>query len=78
MEFALPDDLQLLQRTVRSFVEEQLMPHAEAIEHEDRIPREIIDAMAGMGLFGIGFREESGGQGFGKLARAQCARRMLG
>ena len=67
MEFALPDDLQLLQRAVRSFVEEQLMPHAEAIEHEDRIPREIIDAMAGMGLFGIGFREESGGQGFGKL-----------
>ena len=67
MEFALPDDLQLLQRTVRSFVEEQLLPHAEAIENEDRIPREILEAMAGMGLFGIGFREESGGQGFGKL-----------
>jgi len=26
-----------------------------------------IDAMAAMGLFGIGFREEVGGQGFGKL-----------
>jgi acyl-CoA dehydrogenase len=67
MDFALPEDLQLLQRSVRSFVEEKLLPHAETIEKNDSIPRELIDAMAGMGLFGIGFREEVGGQGFGKL-----------
>ncbi len=67
MDFALPDDLQLLQRSVRSFVEDKLLPQAEAIEKSDRISREVIDAMAGMGLFGIGFREEVGGQGFGKL-----------
>jgi acyl-CoA dehydrogenase len=67
MDFALPQDLQLLQRSVRSFVEEKLLPHAETIEKNDSIPRELIDAMAGMGLFGIGFREEVGGQGFGKL-----------
>ena len=67
MDFTLPEDLQLLQRSVRAFVEEKLFPYAEAIEKEDRIPREVIGAMAGMGLFGIGFREEVGGQGFGKL-----------
>jgi alkylation response protein AidB-like acyl-CoA dehydrogenase len=67
MDFALPDDLQLLQRSVRSFVEEKLLPQAETIERDDRISREVIDVMAGMGLFGIGFREEVGGQGFGKL-----------
>ena len=67
MDFALPDDLQLLQRSVRSFVEDKLLPQAEAIEKSDRISREVIDAMAGMGLFGIGFSEEVGGQGFGKL-----------
>jgi acyl-CoA dehydrogenase len=67
MDPALPEDLQLLQRSVRSFVEEKLVPHARTIEQDDRIPRELIDAMAGMGLFGIGFREEVGGQGFGKL-----------
>jgi acyl-CoA dehydrogenase len=27
----------------------------------------VIDAMAGMGLFGLGFSQEIGGQGFGKL-----------
>jgi len=67
VDAALPEELQLLQRSVRSFVEEQLVPRADEIEKSDRIPRDVIDAMAGMGLFGIGFREEVGGQGFGKL-----------
>jgi len=67
VDAALPEELQLLQRSVRSFVEEQLVPRAAEIEKSDRIPRDVIDAMAGMGLFGIGFREEVGGQGFGKL-----------
>ena len=67
MDAALPEELQILQRSVRSFVEEQLVPRADEIEKSDRIPRDVIDAMAGMGLFGIGFREEVGGQGFGKL-----------
>ena len=67
MDFALPDDLALLQKSVRAFVDEQLLPQADTIEKDDRISRPLIDAMAGMGLFGIGFREEVGGQGFGKL-----------
>jgi acyl-CoA dehydrogenase len=67
MDTTLPDDLQLLQRTVRAFVDEQLVARAEEIETSDRIPSEVIDAMAALGLFGIGFREEVGGQGFGKL-----------
>ncbi|HEY8758497.1 MAG TPA: acyl-CoA dehydrogenase family protein, partial [Candidatus Limnocylindria bacterium] len=67
MDATLPDELQLLQRSVRAFVEEQLVPRGEEIEKSDRIPRDVIDAMAGMGLFGIGFPEDVGGQGFGKL-----------
>ena len=67
MDTALPEELQLLQRSVRAFVEEQLLPRANEIERTDRIPRDVIDAMAGMGLFGIGFPESAGGQGFGKL-----------
>ena len=67
MDFELPEDLRLLQKSVRAFVDEQLLPHADTIEKTDRIPPALIEAMAGMGLFGIGFREEVGGQGFGKL-----------
>jgi len=67
MDFTLPEELLLLQRSIRAFVDERLLPHAETIEETDAIPRPVIDAMADMGLFGIGFREEVGGQGFGKL-----------
>src|SRR2546427_7374677 len=67
MEPVLPEELVMLQRSVREFVETQLAPLEREIEEKDEIPRAVIDAMAGMGLFGLGFREELGGQGFGKL-----------
>jgi len=67
MDPTLPEDLLLLQRSVRAFVDERLAPRADEIERSDRIPDDIIAALAEMGLFGIGFREEVGGQGFGKL-----------
>ena len=57
----------MLQRSVRQFVEERLAPLEREIEEKDEIPRALIDSMAEMGLFGLGFREELGGQGFGKL-----------
>ena len=67
MDPVLPDDLVMLQRSVREFVEERLSPLEREIEEKDEIPRSVIDAMAGMGLFGLGFSEDVGGQGFGKL-----------
>src|SRR5881296_2717543 len=67
MNPVLPEELQMLQRSVRQFVDERLAPLEREIEEKDEIPRAAIDAMAGMGLFGLGFREEVGGQGFGKL-----------
>src|SRR5947209_1922628 len=67
MNTALPEELQMLQRSVRQFVDERLAPLEREIEEKDEIPRHVIDAMAGMGLFGLGFSEKVGGQGFGKL-----------
>jgi acyl-CoA dehydrogenase len=67
MDPFLPDELLMLQRSVRQFVDEQLAPIEREIEEKDEIPRSVIDAMASMGLFGLGFSEEVGGQGFGKL-----------
>ncbi len=63
----LPEELHLLQRTAREFVEERLQPHEHEIEERNEIPRALLDEIAQMGLFGIGFPEELGGQGFGKL-----------
>ena len=67
MDTALPEDIRLLQRTVRGFVDEVLAPCAKDIEEKDEIPRALIGKMGEAGLFGIGHAEEFGGQGFGKL-----------
>ena len=67
MNPVLPDELLMLQRSVREFVETRLEPLSREIEERDAIPRSAIDDMAEMGLFGLGFAEDRGGQGFGKL-----------
>jgi alkylation response protein AidB-like acyl-CoA dehydrogenase len=67
MDVQLPEDIRLLQRTVRGFVDEVLAPCAKEIEDRDEIPPGLIAKMGEAGLFGIGHAEELGGQGFGKL-----------
>src|SRR5712691_7749600 len=67
MDTQLPEDIRLLQRTVRGFVDDVLAPCAKEIEEKDEIPRALIAKMGAAGLFGIGHEEALGGQGFGKL-----------
>ena len=67
MDPDLPEELKLLQTSVRKFVDETLAPHEKEIEDKDEISRELIGAMGAAGLFGIGHDEKWGGQGFGKL-----------
>jgi alkylation response protein AidB-like acyl-CoA dehydrogenase len=67
VDTVLPEDVRLLQRSVRAFVDEVLAPCAKEIEEKDEIPRALIAKMGEAGLFGIGHAEELGGQGFGKL-----------
>ncbi len=67
MQPELPEDIRLLQRTIRAFVDDVLAPRSKEIEEKDEIPRELIARMGDVGLFGIGHDERWGGQGFGKL-----------
>jgi len=67
MQPELPEDIRLLQRTIRAFVDDVLAPRSKEIEEKDEIPRELIARMGEAGLFGIGHDERWGGQGFGKL-----------
>lgn len=67
MDLELPEELRLLQQSVRRFVDETLAPHEREIEEKDHISRDLIRAMGDAGLFGIGHDERWGGQGFGKL-----------
>jgi acyl-CoA dehydrogenase len=67
MDFDIPDDLALLARTVRDFVETRLQPIEKQVEDTDEIPDEIVREMAGLGFFGLPFPEECGGVGAGDL-----------
>jgi len=67
MDFDIPDELQLLARTARDFVETRLQPIEKQVEDSDEIPSEIVREMAALGFFGLPFPEEYGGAGAGDL-----------
>lgn len=58
-----------LRKTVRSFVEQDILPHLNQWESDGEIPRELHKKAAALGLLGAGFPEGVGGEG-GDLADA--------
>lgn len=67
MDFTLPDDVRMIQATVRDYVRDRLVPLTMQIERDDAVPDEILQEMKDLGLFSIPFPEEYGGGGFGEL-----------
>src|SRR4051812_32170633 len=56
--------------TVRSFVDKEIIPHAQALEHADEYPTEIVDGLKELGIFGLTIPEEFGGLGESLLTYA--------
>lgn len=54
---------QELRKTVRGFVEQEILPHLADWERDGEIPRELHREAAALGLLGAGFPEEVGGDG---------------
>jgi alkylation response protein AidB-like acyl-CoA dehydrogenase len=63
MFFALDDETQLLQRTVRDFAQAEVAPAAAELDRTKSFPYEIVAKMAALGWMGIPFPEEVGGAG---------------
>ncbi|MDY6807605.1 MAG: acyl-CoA dehydrogenase family protein [Actinomycetota bacterium] len=61
---------------VRRFVDKQVIPVAQELEHSDTYPQEIVDGMAEMGLFGLMIPEEFGGLGESLLTYALCVEEL--
>lgn len=53
----------LFKKTLQRFVNERLIPNEDRVEEDDAVPAEIIEEMAGLGLFGMSIPEEYGGLG---------------
>ncbi|MFF0815702.1 acyl-CoA dehydrogenase family protein [Rhodococcus sp. NPDC003318] len=59
----LPDEYAQLAKTVRDFAQSVVAPVAAEHDANHTFPYEVVDGMADLGLFGLPFPEEYGGQG---------------
>jgi len=55
---------------VRAFVDKEIIPHAQRLEHADEYPADVVDGMREMGLFGLTIDPEYGGLGESLLTYA--------
>ncbi|WP_137290604.1 acyl-CoA dehydrogenase family protein [Natronorubrum halophilum] len=63
MEFRFTDEQRQIIDMVAEFVDEEVVPIADEIDHEDEFPRKLVDELAELGLMGMPFPEEYGGAG---------------
>jgi alkylation response protein AidB-like acyl-CoA dehydrogenase len=57
----LPDDEQLIVRTVREFVDKDVKPVVQELEHSNTYPENLIERMKELGIYGLAIPEEYGG-----------------
>ncbi|MBV8992593.1 MAG: acyl-CoA dehydrogenase family protein [Pseudonocardiales bacterium] len=62
--------------TVKTFVDKEIIPVAQELEHTDTYPHEIVEGMKEMGLFGLTIPEEYGGLGESLLTYALVAEQI--
>ncbi|AHF98958.1 acyl-CoA dehydrogenase [Halostagnicola larsenii XH-48] len=63
MDFALSAEQRQIREMVSEFVDEEVVPVASEIDHDDEFPATLVDEMAELGLLGMPFSEEYGGAG---------------
>jgi alkylation response protein AidB-like acyl-CoA dehydrogenase len=63
MDFDLTPEQEDFRKAVRAFAEEVIAPRAEEFNRTEEFPTDIVREMGQMGLFGLPFPEEYGGQG---------------
>jgi isovaleryl-CoA dehydrogenase len=72
LDFALGETADMLRETVRAFASSQIAPRAEAIDRENKFPRDLWPRLGELGLFGVTVSEEYGGAGMGYLEQVVC------
>src|SRR5207342_1581894 len=70
MDFELTDEQRLIQDTVRSFVDERVLPNAIENDINHHLDMAVIEGMAELGLLGIVIPEEYGGAGLDFVSEA--------
>lgn len=68
MDFALPDDLLLMQRSVRDFAQREIAPVANELDRQPAFPWRTLRMMGELGLLGVLTPESYGGAGLDTLS----------
>ncbi len=68
MNFALPEDLLMMQRSVREFAKREIEPLAAELDKRPQFPWQTLSMMGEMGLLGIMTPERYGGAGLDTLS----------
>lgn len=76
MDFNLSKEHLLLQEMYRSFAENEVKPMAKEVDEEEKFPEENVKKLAKLGMLGIPFPKEYGGQGGDALAYTMCVEEM--
>jgi acyl-CoA dehydrogenase len=63
MDFSPTAEQRQIREMVTEFVDEEVVPRASEIDHEDEFPHDLVDELAELGLMGMPFPEEYGGAG---------------
>jgi short/branched chain acyl-CoA dehydrogenase len=63
LDFDLTQEQQDFRSAVREFAEDVIGPRAEEMDRQEELPLDIVKQMGELGLFGLPFPEEYGGQG---------------
>ncbi len=66
----LSEDQSYILSAVHDFVEKEIIPHANTLEHADEYPTEIVEGLKELGVFGLVIPEEYGGLGESMLTYA--------
>jgi alkylation response protein AidB-like acyl-CoA dehydrogenase len=66
MDFTFSEELRLVRDLARDFTDQEIRPRSAAIERDHRVPRELLHAMAEVGLMGVAIPEQYGGSGLGE------------
>jgi alkylation response protein AidB-like acyl-CoA dehydrogenase len=68
MELELNETQKLVQSAARSFAAERIAPRAAQIDKDEKIPADVIDGLAELGLLGVNVPEKLGGAEAGVVA----------
>ena len=70
LQFNLGEEIDMMRDSLRSFVDDKILPRADEIDRTDTFPRDLWEPLGALGLHGLTVSEEYGGVAMGYAAQA--------